>query len=65
MNGVSNPEGKAERARIEEKLYYARRYRDDMIREHTYQIQVQGLEDMEEDIDETLDKTLRSVESNS
>jgi hypothetical protein len=65
LEGVAGAEAAAERAKIEADLYEAKRDRDDTVQEHTYNLRTQGLDDLEKDIDETLDRNLRAVEAST
>lgn len=65
LEGVAGAEAAAERARLQADLYDAKRDRDDTIQEHTYSLRTEGLNDLKEDIDETLDRNLKAVEANA
>lgn len=65
LQGVTNQASIAELARLKEQLQDATDARDELVKDHEYEIKVSGYEKLSDDAQDALDKTLSELESNS
>lgn len=65
LQGVTNQASIAELARLKEQLQDATDARDELVKDHEYEIKVSGYDKLSDDAQDALDKTLSELESNS
>ena len=65
LQGMTDESSRAQLARLQAELADAKEDRDDTVREHAYETQESAYDKMTENIDESLDNSLRAVEANS
>lgn len=61
LNGVSTAAAKAQRAQLEAQLAEAKQSREDLITEHTFELQTDALQALLDDFDKTLTDTAKSI----
>lgn len=61
LNGVSTAAAKAQRAQLEAQLAEAKQSREDLITEHTFELQTDALQALLDDLDKTLTDTAKSI----
>ena len=64
LNGVTDAESRAMRARLEAQREEARQNLEETVREHTYQLQIEGLDDLKTDLQENYDNYVKDLNGN-
>ena len=65
LQGVTSDAGVAQLARIRAELAEKEADREELIRNHSFEMQQQGYDQLSEDAQETLDNTLKAIEANT
>ena len=64
LDGVTDAESRAQKARLEAQLQEAKDDLDDTVKEHIYELQVTGLDELSDKLDEDYEKYVNELSSN-
>ena len=64
LTNVTNAEDKAQQARIKAQLEQAREERDQMVEDHVYEMRIEGLDQLQQDLQERMDEYSKELNGN-